>query len=181
MKVLDQTIPLDFNKMLRLYYIIWVDLIKKVKLKKANDDSWQFMCMMIMSIAMSLNLILFMAILQAHILHNYFYKLHFTFLPRSLSNILSFTILFMFPSVAVNYLLVFRNNRYKNLLKKFPSYEGKAFITYFLISMFLPIVLMWAGIILYKLEMIHGALVLTPAKGVLMNFLNELTTGTKGK
>lgn len=143
---------LDFNKMIRLYYIIWVDLIKKAKSRKANNQNWQFMCMMAMSIAMSLNLILLMTILQAHILNYYFYKLNFSFLPQRLSSVFSFTILFMLPCVAVNYLLIFRNKRYEILLKKNPYYEGKAFVTYFLISMFLPVILLWLAIILSKLE-----------------------------
>jgi|ERR1035437_522173 hypothetical protein len=133
--------------MLGLYYRIWVDSIARARSLEANKDNWPLITMTYMSISMSLNFILIMTILE-HVLSFNFYDIKFDSLPKIIGNIFSFMILFVVPCVVINYLLIFRNKRYELLLKKYPSHNGKLFVTYFLVSMILPIILVWAGILL---------------------------------
>jgi hypothetical protein len=136
--------------MLGLYYRIWTDCITRLKLQPANKYDWPRKSMFIMSIAMTFNFALLMSILQRPILGYYFYKLDIPFLSRYVNNVVSFVILFVMPCVIVNYLLIFRNKRYDKLLKRYPYYNGKLIVTYFLISMFLPIVLLAIGMIFLR-------------------------------
>jgi len=105
-----------------------------------------------MTLAMAFNLVLVMTILEKFVFKRYFYKIEFPYLPVRVNNVLSYLILFILPCALMNYLLIFRNDRYEKLLNKYPYYNGKLFISYFLISMFLPIILMWAGIVFSKIN-----------------------------
>ncbi len=135
------------KRMITLYYKIWVDCIIRATSIPGNKQNWKLMTMIFMTTCMTLNLLLFMTVLQKHILHNYFYKINCDFLPERIENIVSFAILFVCPPAILNYLLIFQNDRYKKLLKKYRYHNGKLFLTYFSISMFLPLALLIAGII----------------------------------
>jgi hypothetical protein len=137
--------------MLGLYYRIWVDCITRGRSQKGNRDNWPLGTMTFMSMSMTFNFVLIMVILQQYILGYYFWTIHFDFLPNLLSNVLSFVILFVLPCVTMNYLLIFRNKRYEVLVKKYPYYNGKLFISYFLTSLLLPIILLWMGIIISRI------------------------------
>jgi hypothetical protein len=131
--------------MLALYYRIWVDAIVRAKSRPENRENWPMGTMIFMSVSMTLNLLLIMTILQRHVLGFYFYHIELSFLSRYLSNVISFSVLFILPCVLINYFLIFFRDRYKMLLKKYPYKGGKLFLTYFLVSMFLPLVLMIIG------------------------------------
>jgi len=133
-----------------LYYRIWVDSIKRLMAIDVNKNSWQLKSMFAMSIAMTFNFILLMAIIQRNILGCYFYKLSISFLSNLENNILTILVLFFLPCVILNYLLIFRSKRYEKLLEKYPYNNGKLFATYFSISLFLPIILLLISILLYK-------------------------------
>lgn len=133
--------------MITLYYKIWTDCILRATSIRANRQNWKPMTMVFMTTCMTLNFMLLMTILQKHILHRYFYEINFDFLPRYLENVLSFVILFILPATILNYLLIFRDDRYEKLIKKYRYHNGKLFLTYFLISMFLPLALLLIGII----------------------------------
>jgi hypothetical protein len=133
-----------------LYYRIWVDFIVKLNSRDVNKNNWQLTSIIAMSIAMTFNLVLFMAILQRHVLGHYFYKLNLPLFSSLENSIFSIFILFLLPCTVINYLLIFRGKRYEMLLKKYSYNNGKLFVTYFSISLFLPIILMWIGIFLYQ-------------------------------
>jgi hypothetical protein len=133
--------------MLGVYYRIWVDCIKRARLQPANKQNWKVMSMIFMTIAMAFNFVFIMTILERHVFEHYFYKLDFSFLPLRINNILSYLILFILPCGIINYLLIFRNNRYEKLLKRYPYYNGKLALTYFTVSMMVPVLLLWFGII----------------------------------
>lgn len=133
--------------MLGIYYRIWVDAIKRAKSRPENRESWAMGTMIFMTVSMTLNLLLIMSILQKYVFCSYFYYIDFSFLPPILCNVISFTIIFVLPCILINYFLIFYRNRYKKLLKKYPYKDGKLFLTYFLISMFLPLALLILGII----------------------------------
>lgn len=95
-----------------------------------------------MTTAMVFNFVLLMIILQKQILGCYFYELKISFLSDRENYILTMLVLYILPCVVVNYLLVFRGERYEMLLKKYPCYKGKLILTYMLTSIFLPIILL---------------------------------------
>jgi len=136
--------------MLNIYYRIWVDCIQRAKMQSGNKESWQTITFFFMTLSMSANFVLIMTFLERSVFKRYFYKVDFSFLPTRINNLLAYLFLFILPCVIVNYLLIFRKKRYQKLIHKYPYYNGKLFITYFSISLLLPIVLLWVGIIFFK-------------------------------
>jgi energy-coupling factor transporter transmembrane protein EcfT len=132
--------------MLALYYRIWVDVIMRAKSRPESRENWPAGTMIFMSVAMTLNFFLIMTILQKHIIGSYFYHIDLNFLPKRLNNVINFIVLFILPCVFVNYFLIFYKHKYRELLKKYPYRNGKLFLVYFTISMFLPLALLIVGI-----------------------------------
>lgn len=100
-----------------------------------------------MSIAMAINFLLIMSILQRHVLGIYFYKLEFIFMPSYMNNIITFVTLFLFPWFIINHFLIFRNDRYVHIISSYPKYNGKLFLAFFLSSLFMPLILL--GVVWY--------------------------------
>jgi|GEM_PF-536818 len=136
--------------MLGLYYRIWVDFITRAKRNPANNGNWQKGSMIFMTLAMSSNLILIMTILERHVLKRTIYSIEFSFLPERANSVLSYIFLFILPCLVINYQLTFRNKRYLKLLERYPYYNGKLAISYFVISMVLPIALLLFGSIFFR-------------------------------
>lgn len=133
--------------MLGLYYKIWVDCIVRAKQQPSNKNSWAAGSMIFISLSMVFNLLLLMAVLERHILKYSFYRFNIPGLPLYANNVAIYLCLYILPCVVLNYVLIFRKDKYKELIKRYPYYNGKLFVAYFLTSMLLPIGLMWAGII----------------------------------
>jgi len=133
-----------------LYYRIWVDCITRLRSIDRNKDNWQLKSMLTMSSAMTFNLVLVMVIIQREVLGYFFYELNVSSFSGYENYIFTMLILYALPCAIINYLLIFRNKRYEKLLKKYPYNNGKLFATYFSISLFLPIILIWIGIFLYQ-------------------------------
>jgi hypothetical protein len=138
---------------MRLYYRIWVDCILRVKSIDANKTDWKYKSMAIMSFAMGFNFIMIMIFLQKNIF-GYFYEINFQILTGFQNYALTMLILYFLPCILINYLLIFHRDRYLKLIDKYPYRNGKLSLTYFLISIFLPIILIWGGIILSRLSII---------------------------
>jgi hypothetical protein len=134
--------------MLKLYYLVWVDCMARELSQSPVKNQKPKRSMVVMSTAMTFNLALFMTLLQKYILGFSFYKLDVDFLPKYWENVISFLILFPLPCVIINYLLIYYKGRYEKLLAKYPSYDGKLFISYFLISLLVPIALLWVVVFL---------------------------------
>lgn len=133
---------------MRLYYRIWVDCITRLRLIEANKDNWQITGIIIMSTAMTFNFVLLMVIIQKNLLDYYFYEINIPTLSGFQNYILTILILYFSPCVIINYLLIFYNKRYEKLLEKYPYSNGKLIVTYILISLFLPIVLLLIAMLL---------------------------------
>jgi len=131
-----------------LYYRIWVDCITRLRSIEANKDNWQTIGIVSMSTAMTFNFVLLMVIIQKNILDYYFYEINIPVLSGFQNYILTILILYFLPCVIINYLLIFRNKRYEKLLKKYPYSNGKFIVTYILISMLLPSILLLIGMFL---------------------------------
>ena len=131
---------------MNIYYKIWIDCIQRALSIPANKGNWKRYTMIFMSMSMALNFMVFIAILQREILDVSFYHLSLDIFPgRKLDAFMSFFILFLSPMLLINYFLIFRNNRYEILIKKYKTYNGKLFISYFLASLILPLLLLVIG------------------------------------
>jgi hypothetical protein len=135
---------------MKLYYHIWVDCITRLRSQEANKDNWQTKGMIMMSTAMTFNFVLLMVIIQRNILNYYFYEINIPLFSGFQNYILTILILFFLPCVIINYILILRNKRYENLLKKYPYSNGKFIITYLLSSMLLPIIILFIGMLIYR-------------------------------
>lgn len=133
---------------MKLFYMLWADCISRARLQPTNKHNWKTMTLIIMSLAMSSNFVVIMALLQREILKYDFYKFDITFLSGPIKNVVRFIVLFYLPCIVFNYLMIFRKNQYDNLLRKYKYHNGVLFLSYFLISIFTPILLMWVGVLL---------------------------------
>ena len=117
---------------MNIYYLIWVDFIVKVKSIPANKNNWKQYSMIFMSMAMALNLCVLISIIQLHILKHIYYDVSLTiFRGEKLNNFISFFILYLLAPLVLNYILIFRDDRYKALIAKKKNYNGKLIYTYF--------------------------------------------------
>jgi hypothetical protein len=130
---------------MRLYYLIWVDCITKARSTPGNEMRWPFLTMIMMSTAMIFNLAFSLSVLQTYFLQDYSTKIDFPELSTWGDNAVSFAIVFVLPCFAINYLFIFRNARYEKLLKKYPYNGGNLFLTYFLLSVFVPVAVVLIG------------------------------------
>ena len=133
-----------------LYYRIWMDCITRLRSIEMNKNNWQLKSMIFMTIPLTFNFAFLMAILQRNVLGYPFYELNIPFLSQYINNILTMLILFILPVISINYLLIFYGKRYERLVKKYPYYNGKLYLIYSLISVFIPLILLWVGVLLYQ-------------------------------
>ncbi len=134
------------------YYMIWADAINRLKAVNGDNNSWKFYSMAFITLAMAFNLMVLMTILEKHILKIRFYNLDFNVFPGTkLNNALEFIVLFCLVPFAINYFLIFRNNRYESLIKQYKSYNGKLAATYIVASYFLPLILLVIAFLITKL------------------------------
>ena len=132
---------------MKLYYLIWVDFIIRAKSQPANQNNWHVMTLVYMTVIMAVDLLFIMMILQEVILGYYFYDLEIAVLPQAIANVLSFVILFAGPPLVINYILIFRNRRYEKLIQKYKHHDGKLALTYMLLGLFVPIIVLMLGMI----------------------------------
>jgi len=136
--------------MMNLYNKIWVDFIKRAQQFPDRRDNWKRSSMIFMTLAMASNFILIMAILERYVLNRTIYIIDFSFFPERANYVLSYLILYILPSLLINYLLIFRNKRYLKLLDRYPYYNGKLAASYCVFSYMLPIVLLSIAFIFFR-------------------------------
>jgi hypothetical protein len=76
----------------------------------------------------------------------YFYDIKIPIIPQKIGDPISFVILYVGPPLLLNYMLIFRNQRYKKLIKKYKYHEGKLGITFLLLALFIPLLALWLGL-----------------------------------
>lgn len=123
----------------KLFYLIWLDLIRKMISNPIGKDQWKFYSNFIMSFCMAFNIFELYYLLNELIpsITNNIQFPNFTNQIK-LNAILSF-LLVMLPTAIINFNLVLKNNKYLNYFK-LKYYNGKLFITYFIVSTWTPIV-----------------------------------------
>ena len=122
-----------------IYYRIWVDCIARAKSIPANQANWKFFTLLFMSIAMAIDFAVLMSFVQKVLLRSYFYKLNVDlFQGTKVDALISGLILFVLPMISLNYILIFRNNRFEHLVLKYKSFDGRLFFSFFFGSLALP-------------------------------------------
>jgi len=135
---------------MNVYYKVWVDCVLRLRAQKQNKNDWSQKSMIMMSLAMIFNALLFMAILQRYIVGHTFYEINMSSLSDDQNSLMTIFFLFILPCVTVNYLLIFRKKRIIKLVKKYkyPNYNGKLIAWYWIMSLLLPGVLLLIGLII---------------------------------
>jgi hypothetical protein len=131
---------------MRLYYLIWVDCIIRLKSQPANKDNWQLLSMIFMTVSMAVDFLFMIIIIEKYILGFGFYDLQIPGLSREVNGPISFVILFVGPPLIMNYFLIFRNRRYEKLVKKYEYKDGRFVTTFILLALFFPVVGVWLGV-----------------------------------
>ncbi len=135
---------------MRAFYLIWIDLIVKARSLPANKSNWQFMTLFFMTIIMAVDFLVLMTVFEKFILGFNFYNFEIPMVPQDIGIPISVFILYVGPPLLVNYILIFRNRRYEILLQHYKAQNGKLAVTYIILGLLIPIILLWLGI-LYKL------------------------------
>lgn len=121
---------------MNLYYRIWVDAIVKLRSRPQNAGLWKIFAMTFISMAMALNLVLILFIINDLGIIKGIAKIPIDVFPGSrIDGFFSFFLSYLLPFLLLNYFLIFYKNRYKELVKRYPSYDGKVFLRYFLGSL----------------------------------------------
>ena len=126
---------------INLYYKVWADCIMWFKIISQQEKSWKRLTMVYMSIAMTINFLVIMSIIQRHILKHDLYGIG-NFPGTILGNTFQFFVLYFLPMVIINYFFIFNNDRYKNILNKYKTYKGRLFFTYLSVSLLLPLIVL---------------------------------------
>lgn len=133
-----------------LYYELWVDIITKMRSRPENRNTWKIYSIIFMNMAMALNLAFVIAIFQRNILGFSFYDFKVDiFKGQNFDAFVSFFVLFLLPNLILNYFLIFRNNRYEILTKKYKYHEGTLFNRYFIATLSIPILLILIGKLIF--------------------------------
>jgi len=132
---------------MNLYYFIWTDCIKRMIEIGVSKKDIKKRGLLFMSLAMTFNLVLVMVVFQKNLFGYYFYEINLSFLSGFANYAITILVLYFLPCFLINYLFIFKNNRYEKLLNKYKYYDGKLCLAYYVISFLLPSVLVLLGIL----------------------------------
>lgn len=122
------------TNMQNIYYYIWVDAINYERKKNGEFRNWKIYTLIPISILQGVNLatlIILLTVLNIKI----DIIIDFDIFPGyMLDSFLSGIISFQLPFYIINYILIFRKNRYEVLLKKYKDNNGKSYFIYFGLS-----------------------------------------------
>ncbi len=118
--------------MLSIYYKIWVDAIVSERAKKGDQGSWKAFTIIPISILQGINLLTLIFVIR--IITNKGIPVMLSmgmFRERAINTFFVGILTFFVPFVILNYLLIFYNERYQNLIKKYNDKQGKLYRNYF--------------------------------------------------
>ncbi|MEZ2334487.1 hypothetical protein AB6735_02595 [Mucilaginibacter sp. RCC_168] len=121
--------------MLDTYYRIWVDAITVERSKKGDQGNWKAFTIIPMSILQGINLLTFIFLIRIITHGGVPVVLSFNiFRERALNTFLAGALTFFVPFVILNYLLIFYNQRYNDLIRIYRDSNGRLYRKYFLIT-----------------------------------------------
>ena len=122
--------------MFSIYYKIWADAIITAQKSNGITGNWKLLTIIPISVLQGLNLLaifLFIRILS-HKETLALFPVHI-FKVNPLNIFCSVLLTYFIPFVLLNYLLIFSNQQYENLLKVYQYKDGKLYRWYAFISM----------------------------------------------
>jgi len=144
--------------MKKIYYTLWADCLGKMKSNPKNGNNWKAYSLFTMTICNLFNLIFLKSLILRFILHDYFkiditnFKLTITYFNYEVLNLLCSTFLFyVFPIVLMNYFLFFHKSKFEFIMKNYKYHEGRWVFKYIILSLSIPVLFVWIGIIYVKL------------------------------
>lgn len=124
--------------MISMYKSIWSDAINYERIKNGGETHWKAFTFTYMTAFMSLNLITFLSLIQSItkfdigiLLMN---KILLLVDNEAFSNLIWFFTIAVIPSSLINYIFVFYNQRYKNILEDYKFKQGKLLLIYFILT-----------------------------------------------
>jgi hypothetical protein len=122
---------------------MWIDGIRTAQEKsEVSETEWKIISTLVLSIAMALNIGTIATWIGAYV-EGFQLLVEISFLPGTMLDAwLSFFLTLHLPFIILNYLLIFRKNRYEQLMEKYSGYDtaGVVNFCYFLASGLLFIV-----------------------------------------
>ncbi|SDF07362.1 hypothetical protein SAMN05216464_112141 [Mucilaginibacter pineti] len=121
--------------MLRTYYRIWIDAIVIQKKSKSESGSWKLLTIIPISVLQGLNLLTLLFIIRwiSNGSTPIVLSLNISGF-RAINTFLGGALIFFVFFVILNYLLIFNNNRYQNLLRIYTDSKGRLYRNYALIT-----------------------------------------------
>jgi len=128
--------------MLSLYYKTWMDIIVVKRAHNKKMKGWIGFTFFIMTFFQGINLFVVLILLKKFLPPNFPIYVNVKFFHNDeLDSFCSGLFTFFLPFIILNYLLIFRNRRYGNLIKKYHNSVGKLFLSYMLVTAGLGILL----------------------------------------
>lgn len=142
--------------MIKIYYKIWVDCIVKIRSQPNNKDSWWWQSFVLMTMAMILNIYVSLLLLVAtEVITKIPIAIKIdVFSGTKLDSLLTFLLQFFLPIGLLNYFLIFYKKKYKKLIEKYEYKNGRLFLTYFIFSTCILVLLIILGYSLFFLGFI---------------------------
>ena len=117
-----------------LYYQIWVDAIVYEKTKHGSMRNWKLFTIIPISVLQGINILTLFLLFNALNLKIKIF-LDFDLFPgEMLDSFISGFITLFLPFLILNYLVIFRKERYTQLIKKYTYRKGKLYLIYFLLT-----------------------------------------------
>ncbi|MCR8556078.1 hypothetical protein KXD93_00405 [Mucilaginibacter sp. BJC16-A38] len=124
-----------------LYNRIWADAIISQKAKKAEHTSWKLYTLIPLSLIMGINLFTFFYWMRVIVDRNLLlYMPVNVFNAHPLNSFISIVITFIIPFVLLNYLVIFNNDQYNEVLKKYHDEGGRLYRKYVWYSLGIAII-----------------------------------------
>jgi hypothetical protein len=127
--------------MLKLYYKIWVDAIVTAKSTKTESKNWRIITIIPISLLQGVNLFTIFYWVKAVFNRNLplFIGVEI-FHADAINSFISIIATFFVPFVILNYLLIFNNDRYKELMTTYKDDGGKPYKKYILLTLGVAII-----------------------------------------
>jgi hypothetical protein len=126
---------------MELYYKIWVDAIITERAKKLEGKNWKLYTIIPISLLQGTNLFTFFYWMKTIVNRNLplFFGVDI-FNARLINDFISIVLTLFIPFIILNYLLIFNNDRYEELIAKYKSKREKFYKKYTLVTLGLLIV-----------------------------------------
>lgn len=132
--------------MKNIYYTIWADGIIRMKSLPQNDGLWKYYSMIFMTLSMSINLLVITTLIEKYIIGYDFYSIRIEgYEDNNWMSLVEFLILYSMPIGFLNYMLIFYKDKYEGIIASSNMGNGKLFFSYFIASLFVPLLLMFIG------------------------------------